>query len=125
MSPSLTDPLELPCGLVLPNRLARAAMTESIADRRNDPTDRHDRLYRAEAAGGAGVVLTGNVMVDRRHLERARNVVADAATDDRALRRWAEATAGVPTLVQLSHPGRQVTRFVQPHPVAPSTSPSP
>jgi 2,4-dienoyl-CoA reductase-like NADH-dependent reductase (Old Yellow Enzyme family) len=124
VSPSLTDPLELPCGLVLPNRLCRAAMTESIADRRNDPTARHDHLYRGEAAGGAGVVLTGNVMVDRRHLERARNVVVDAATDDEALRRWAAATSATPALVQLSHPGRQVTRYVQPHPVAPSDGPA-
>lgn len=124
VSPSLTDPLELPCGLVLPNRLCRAAMTESIADRRNDPSARHDRLYGAEAAGGAGVVLTGNVMVDRRHLERARNVVVDAATDDEALRRWARAAAGAPTLVQVSHPGRQETRYVQPHPVAASSGPA-
>lgn len=121
---ALTDPLELPCGLALANRLARAAMTEGIADRRNDPGERHVRLYAANARGGAGLVLTGNAMVDRRHLERARNVVIDAATDEAALRRWARSAAGAPTLVQLSHPGRQVNRYVQPHPVAPSDGPA-
>jgi 2,4-dienoyl-CoA reductase-like NADH-dependent reductase (Old Yellow Enzyme family) len=121
--PLLTDRLELPCGLVLANRLGRAAMTEALSDRRNDPTVRHERLYEANARGGAGLVLTGNVMVDRRHLERARNVVVDAATDVAGLRRWAASAATTPTLVQLAHPGRQVNRYVQPDPVSPSGGP--
>jgi 2,4-dienoyl-CoA reductase-like NADH-dependent reductase (Old Yellow Enzyme family) len=121
---ALSDPLALPCGLVLANRLGRAAMTEGIAGRRNDPSERHVRLYAANARGGAGFVLTGNAMVDRRHLERAGNVVIDAATDEAALRRWAASAAGTPTLVQLSHPGRQTTRIVQSHPVAPSVGPA-
>ena len=120
----LTDPLMLPCGLQLPNRLARAAMTEGISGPRNDPNERHERLYAANARGGAGLVMTGNAMVDRRHLERARNIVVDAATDEAALRRWATAASGSPALVQLSHPGRQVNRFVNAHPVAPSDGPA-
>lgn len=122
--PQLTAPLTLPCGLTLPNRIGRAAMTESLADRRNAPGPRHERLYRTTAAGGAGLVLTGNAMVDRAHLERARNVVVDAATDAEALRRWALSARATPTLVQLAHPGRQVTRYVQPRPVAPSPGPA-
>ncbi|GAA4822948.1 NADH:flavin oxidoreductase/NADH oxidase family protein [Actinomycetospora corticicola] len=121
---SLSEPLPLPCGAVLPNRLVRAAMTESIADRHGDASPRHERLYRAAAEGGPGLVITGNVMVDRAHLERARNVVVDSWTDDAALRRWAQAASAVPTIVQLSHPGRQTTRFVNPHPVGPSTGPA-
>ena len=120
----LNQPLELPCGLVLENRLCRAAMTEGIAGPRNDPSGRHRRLYGENAQGGAGLILTGNVMVDRRHLERARNVVADGATDAVAMRRWAQSAAAAPTLVQISHPGRQVNRFIQPHPVAPSDGPA-
>ena len=122
-APRLSDPLTLPCGLTLANRLGRAAMTEALSDRRNDPTIRHDRLYAANARGGAGLVLTGNVMVDRRHLERARNIVVDAATDTTALRRMAKSAAATPTLVQLAHPGRQVNRYVQPRPVSPSGGP--
>ena len=110
---ALTEPLTLPCGLRLENRLGRAAMTEGIAGPRNDPNERHVRLYAANARGGAGLVLTGNVMVDRRHLERARNIVIDSATDQAALERWAQSAAATPTLVQLSHPGRQVNRFIQ------------
>jgi 2,4-dienoyl-CoA reductase-like NADH-dependent reductase (Old Yellow Enzyme family) len=121
--PALTDPITLPCGLTLPNRLGRAAMTEGLADSRNDATVRHEQLYAANAAGGAGLIFTGNVMVDRRHLERARNVVIDHASDRRALHRWAEA-AGPHTLVQISHPGRQTNRFVQSHPLSPSGGPA-
>jgi len=121
---ALDDELTLPCGLVLANRLGRAAMTEGISGPRNDPNERHARLYRAAAAGGAGLVITGNVMVDRGHLERARNVVIDAATDELALRRWADSARATPTLVQISHPGRQTSRVVQPHPLAPSGGPA-
>lgn len=98
-------------------------MTEGLADGRNDPTERHFRLYSANAAGGAGLILTGNVMVDRRHLERARNVVLDSETDRAALEDWARA-AGPRALVQISHPGRQTTRFVQSSPVSPSGGPA-
>jgi 2,4-dienoyl-CoA reductase-like NADH-dependent reductase (Old Yellow Enzyme family) len=116
----LSDPLTLPCGLMLPNRIVKAAMTEALADADNNPTPRLDRLYEQFAAGRPGMLLTGNVMVDRRHLERARNVVVDDATDREALRRYAAACAPVPTIVQISHPGRQTTRVVQPRPVGPS-----
>jgi 2,4-dienoyl-CoA reductase-like NADH-dependent reductase (Old Yellow Enzyme family) len=122
-APALTDPITLPFGLTLPNRLGRAAMTEGLADSRNDATVRHEQLYAANAAGGSGLILTGNAMIDRRHLERARNVVLDYATDRRALHRWAEA-AGPRTLVQISHPGRQTNRFVQSRPVSPSGGPA-
>src|ERR1700712_2279663 len=116
----LTTPLTLPCGLTLPNRIVKAAMTEALADADNNPTPRLDRLYEQFAAGRPGMILTGNVMVDRRHLERARNVVVDGATDRAALRRYAAACEPVPTVVQISHPGRQTTRVVQPRPVGPS-----
>lgn len=124
MSPvAVTDPITLRCGLTLPNRLGRAAMTEGLANARNDPTVRHERLYAANASGGAGLILTGNVMIDRRHLERARNVVLDSATDRDRLRRWAE-SAGPHALVQISHPGRQANRFVQGEPLSPSGGPA-
>jgi 2,4-dienoyl-CoA reductase-like NADH-dependent reductase (Old Yellow Enzyme family) len=120
---ALSDPLRLPCGLVLPNRIAKAAMTECLADpRSNDPNSRHDRLYGRWGAGGVGLMITGNVMVDRRYLERTTNVVIDRRTDRAALARWARAaqSSGVPTLVQVNHPGRQCSVLVSRSPVAPS-----
>ena len=119
----LTDSLRLPCGLVLANRIAKAAMTECLADpRTNDANVRHEQLYRRWAQGGVGLMMTGNVMVDRRYLERTANVVLDSDTDRAALERWAQAaqSTGVPTLVQVNHPGRQCNVFVSRSPVAPS-----
>ena len=49
---SLHDPLHLPCGLVLPNRIMKAAMSEALADSGNSPGARLERLYRTWSKGG-------------------------------------------------------------------------
>ena len=76
----LKSPLTLPCGAVLPNRLAKAAMTEGLAPG-GVPGDDLVRLYSEWARGGCGMLLTGNGQVDRRHLERPGNVVIDGEPD--------------------------------------------
>jgi 2,4-dienoyl-CoA reductase-like NADH-dependent reductase (Old Yellow Enzyme family) len=121
----LSAPLSLPCGLTLPNRIAKAAMTEGLADPKHRPTDRLERLYRLWGEGGAGLLITGNVIVDRAHLERPGNVVLtpDPPKDLPAgLARWAQAgqVAGAKVLVQLSHAGRQTLARINARPVAPS-----
>jgi 2,4-dienoyl-CoA reductase-like NADH-dependent reductase (Old Yellow Enzyme family) len=97
-------------------------MTEGIADAYDDPTHEHATLYGRWADGGAGVLLTGNVMVDRRYLERPGNVVLDDRTDRDALAAWAKAGTrnGAHFWMQLSHPGRQCQRTTAAQPVAPS-----
>lgn len=118
---TLDAPLTLPSGLVLPHRIAKAPMTENLADADNQPTPALERLYRRWAAGAAGgLLVTGNLMVDRRFLERSRNVVADEHLDVARLARVREAAAGSPVIAQLNHPGRQTNRFVASRPVAPS-----
>ena len=43
-------------------------MTECLADPvTNDPNELHHRLYQRWSQGGAAMVITGNVMVDRRY----------------------------------------------------------
>jgi 2,4-dienoyl-CoA reductase-like NADH-dependent reductase (Old Yellow Enzyme family) len=118
----------LPCGALLKNRLAKSAMTEGLADSRNRATARHARLYRRWAEGGAGLLLTGNVQIDRAHLERPGNVVFDARPDDVhrvALAEWVKAgTAdGTHLWVQLNHAGRQTPKAVNPSPKAASAVP--
>ena len=73
----LTQPLRLPCGASLPNRLAKAAMTEGLADSWLRATPALERLYRTWSEGGSGLLLTGNVQVDRFDLERPGNVAID------------------------------------------------
>lgn len=118
----LTSPLPLPCGAVLRNRLAKAAMSEQLGDRANRPTAALERLYARWGAGGCGLVVTGNVMVDRRHVGEPRNVVLEDRRDLGALRRWARAgqAGGAAIWMQLNHPGRQSLRIAGSQPVAPS-----
>lgn len=118
--PAFSQPLALPSE-TLPNRLAKAAMTEGLADPRGRPTPLHERLYGAWADGGAGLLISGNVIVDRDHLERPGNVIlhgpADAETRS-AFSRWTAAARrnGAGFWMQISHAGRQTMRTVNPAP---------
>lgn len=121
----LAQPLDLPNGVVLKNRIGKAPLTEGLADPLNRATERHVRLYRRWAEGGAAVVVTGNVQVDRRYLERPGNVVVDGNGGFDELRAYAAAGTvnGTQLWMQISHPGRQTPRRVCAHPVAPSAVP--
>lgn len=117
----LNQPVTLPCGLRLKNRLVKAAMTEGLAGPEGLPNERHVRLYRTWAEGGGAVLITGNVMIDGSHLERPGNVILDRkpnAAVRSAFRSWAEAgsSEGSQMWMQLSHPGRQTQKRVNPNP---------
>lgn len=122
MTASLHSELVLPCGAILPNRIAKAAMTEGMADVKDNPTQALANLYHTWSEGGAGLLITGNVMIDRRYLERPGNVVLEDDQAMPALRRWAAAgtAAGNHLWMQISHPGRQCARIVSSQPVSPS-----
>jgi len=109
---ALAAPLTLPCGATLPNRLAKAATSEHLADRHGAPTRQLVNAYRALASSGAGLLISGNVMIDGSALEAPRNVVIEDDRHHEQLRRWASATEGTSTkfILQLSHPGRQTMR---------------
>ncbi|MFG3514361.1 NADH:flavin oxidoreductase/NADH oxidase family protein [Streptomyces bobili] len=120
---SLHGHLTLPNGQVLPNRIMKSALSEALADGRNAPDHRLEQLYRTWSRGGYGLIITGNVMVDRTQLGEPGNVVVEDDRDLAALTRWAATTkdAGIPTWVQLNHPGRQANLLALGHtPVAPS-----
>ncbi|WP_278255765.1 hypothetical protein [Nocardioides convexus] len=119
---SLQQPFALPHGPALPNRIAKAALSESLADRAHNPGDRIKTLYRRWSGNGSGLVITGNVMVDRRAIGEPGNVVVE---DDRAfadLVEWAQIIKadGAIAWAQINHPGRQAPRTLTPRPVAPS-----
>ncbi|MBB4688480.1 NADH:flavin oxidoreductase/NADH oxidase family protein [Amycolatopsis jiangsuensis] len=121
----LAEPLQLRCGAVLPHRLAKSALSEQLGDRRNAPTAELAELYRTWARGGAGLLVTGNVMVDPAALGEPRNVALPARPDAAAYRRWARTVEGTDARlwVQLNHPGRQSPRYLSRQPVAPSAVP--
>ena len=125
MTDALAQKLTLPCGAILPNRLAKAAMTEGLATPGGLPTAELERLYGLWSDGGAGMLLSGNIQVDADHLERPGNVVIDREPDQAmqaALQSWAEAGTrnGNHFWAQISHAGRQTQKPVNPHPKAPS-----
>ncbi|MGC0365822.1 deazaflavin-dependent oxidoreductase (nitroreductase family) [Rhodococcus sp. 27YEA15] len=116
---ALATPLTLACGQVLPNRVMKAALSEGLATDTHAPDVRLERLYTQWGAGGYGLIVTGNVMVDRRHLGEPGNVAVDDDRDLDALTRWAKSThdGGAPIWMQLNHPGRQA------NPLATGTKP--
>ncbi|KAJ8603750.1 hypothetical protein CTAYLR_000286 [Chrysophaeum taylorii] len=100
----------LPCGVRLKNRLCKAATSEHLGEpRQNDVTPELVRLYERWGDGGAGLIITGNVIVSRGALEAPRNVVLDERTEMDGVRAWARACrrGGAVAIVQLSHAGRQ------------------
>ncbi|WP_310476737.1 NADH:flavin oxidoreductase/NADH oxidase family protein [Sandarakinorhabdus sp.] len=115
----------LPNGQQFRNRVAKAAMTEGLAFRDGLPNQAHETLYRRWADRGCGLLLTGNVQIDRGHLERPGNVIVDGpltAEAKAAWARWAAASTSGDTQawVQISHAGRQTQKSVNPTPKAPS-----
>lgn len=124
-SATADSPLPLACGLVLPNRIAKAAMSERLAAAERAPSEGLLRLYERWSRGGAGLLITGNVMVDPGALGEDGNVVVEDERHVEGLRAWADAarSGGARVMAQLNHPGRQTPRNLSPQPVAPSAVP--
>jgi 2,4-dienoyl-CoA reductase-like NADH-dependent reductase (Old Yellow Enzyme family) len=110
MSTELFSPLVLRSGGTLRNRIAKAAMEEGMAGSSQLPDERLISLYRRWGAGGAGLLITGNVMVHAEALTGPGGVVLDEHTPLEPFTRWAEAgkAGGAGMWMQINHPGRQV-----------------
>src|SRR6478609_6182118 len=110
MSGELFTPLPLRSGQVLRNRIAKAAMEENMAGDGQLPGERILTLYRRWAAGGAGLLITGNVMVHAEALTGPAGVVLDQYARLKPFTEWAKAakSGGGVVWMQINHPGRQV-----------------
>lgn len=128
----MEKPFNLPSGLKLSNRLVKSAMTEDLSDTRGFVTNELINLYdKWSKNSGLGVLISGNVQVDRRHLERARNVCLDKnfpQTDYSMaqLRKWTSTVKqhGTKFICQLAHAGRQSNVLVSKKAYAPSNIPT-
>ena len=102
--------LALPNGMSIPNRIAKAAMEENMADLNQAPSEALMRLYQAWAEGGAGLMITGNVMVDRRAMTGPGGVVLEDEKYLATFKRWAQIgrAKGAQFWLQINHPGRQM-----------------
>lgn len=123
--PSVRSPFTLPNGTVLPNRLAKSAMSEALGGTNGRVTPALVRLYARWARSGLGLMMTGNVMIDRRALGEPGNVVIEDERDLPLLRDWAQAGSahGTPLWMQINHPGKQAIRGLNAETVAPSAVP--
>ncbi|WP_027819980.1 NADH:flavin oxidoreductase/NADH oxidase family protein [Paraburkholderia bannensis] len=104
------DKLALPNGSTIPNRIAKAAMEENMADAHHAPSAQLMRLYQSWAEGGAGLLITGNVMVDSRAMTGPGGVVLENDRHLDAFRKWARTgrAKGAQFWLQINHPGRQM-----------------
>lgn len=125
MSTTISQPITLQNGRKIKNRLLKSAMSEQLGLPNRDSGDALVNLYKQWADGGCGVLVSGNIMVDRKHLGEPRNVVLDEQSDLSAFRKWAAAGSSNNTefWAQLNHPGKQSPAFVNPQPIAPSAIP--
>lgn len=121
----LAQPLRLPNGGSLRNRLAKSAMSEALASYDNHVTPALPALYRRWAASGIGLLITGNVMIDRRALGEPGNVALEDESDLPLLRQWAEAATsqGAQIWMQLNHPGKQSPKGLNAYNLSPSAIP--
>jgi len=101
-------------------------MTERIADSNNFVSEKHLNLYQRWSEGGCGLLISGNVMVDRYNIEGAGNIILEERTFSKQknmLKRWAEISTANNThfWMQLSHAGRQTPGEINSSPLAPSS----
>ncbi|NML29323.1 NADH:flavin oxidoreductase/NADH oxidase family protein [Paraburkholderia antibiotica] len=119
------DKLALPNGSIIQNRIAKAAMEENMADADHAPSEQLMRLYQAWAEGGAGLLITGNVMVDSRAMTGPGGVVLEDDGHLHAFRRWSRISRskGAHVWLQINHPGRQMRANLGQQTWAPSAVP--
>lgn len=110
MTSDLFAPLLLRSGQVLANRIGKAAMEENMAGDGQLPGKQIFTLYRRWAEGGAGLLITGNVMVHAEALTGPAGVVLDERSPLKPFAEWANVgkSGGGSVWMQINHPGRQV-----------------
>lgn len=104
---NLLEPLDLPCGLTLKNRIAKSAMSDSLGDGTGHPTAGQIRLYQRWADGGVAVSIIGEVQGSSDYAEKPGNLVLDGNSDLNRFRELARqgGTNGTGLWLQLGHAG--------------------
>jgi 2,4-dienoyl-CoA reductase-like NADH-dependent reductase (Old Yellow Enzyme family) len=120
--PNLNRPLTLRSKLTIPNRLAKAAMSENLANQKFLPDTELLRLYESFGASGAGLLITGNILVDHKSLGEPNNIALEEDTPLENFIQWSNTAKKNGSLIwgQINHPGRQSPVLLSKQPVAPS-----
>ncbi|WII94179.1 NADH:flavin oxidoreductase/NADH oxidase family protein [Kingella negevensis] len=108
-------------GVTAKNRFFKSAMEEQLA-KQNRVSKKLVKLYDVWAKGGAGVLVTGNVMISENGKGSPDDVVLENDSDLPMLQKWAQAGTQNNTLLimQINHAGKQSPKALSPEPVAPS-----
>ncbi|MEM9426032.1 MAG: NADH:flavin oxidoreductase/NADH oxidase family protein [Pseudomonadota bacterium] len=103
----LAQPLTLPCGATLKNRIAKSAMSDSLGDGAGNPTDDQIRLYGRWAKGGLALSIIGEVQATPHFAEKPGNLILNGHSDRDMLKRLANAGASdnAHLWLQLGHAG--------------------
>nr|WP_297347612.1 NADH:flavin oxidoreductase/NADH oxidase family protein [uncultured Glaciecola sp.] len=103
-------PLILPNGLAIKNRFVKAAMEENMSEGYQLPGTALENLYAAWAKGGVGIIITGNVMVDKMAMTGPGGVALEAESPIEPFQAWAKVAKqnNTTVIMQINHPGRQV-----------------
>ena len=107
---SVFTSVTLPSGLVLKNRLVKAAMEENLAEADLTPSQVLKNCYNAWAEGGVGLIITGNVMVDHLAMTGPGGLALEHNTDVTPFAELARLGQQNDSkiVMQINHPGRQV-----------------
>ena len=121
----LEEEMILPNGSILKNRIAKSAMSENLSNKNNEPTAILIEVYKKWAQSGAGLLITGNIMIDSKAIGEPRNVVVENRKNFGMLKEWAESVKGTNTQLwaQINHPGRQAMEPINKDLKAPSAVP--
>jgi 2,4-dienoyl-CoA reductase-like NADH-dependent reductase (Old Yellow Enzyme family) len=112
----------LPNGIVLKNRIAKAAMEENMADRNHAPSKELIELYQRWAKGGSDLLITGNVMVNHKAMTGPNGVILEDDEHIDQFIQWSKQTrqSGSHIVMQINHPGRQMQAALGQETIAPS-----
>lgn len=119
---AIGQPYTLPSGVTVKNRIAKSALSEGIAEANGRPSQALFNLYKRWGAGGAGILFTGNVMVDKDHLVNPNVLIAEDSAFLEDYKKLAEAAQedGTQLWMQINHPGRQSPIYLDKAPVSAS-----
>ena len=103
----LFETLELPCGVILKNRITKSAMSASLGDGTGHPAAAHNRLYQRWADGGLALSIIGEVQPLPNYAEKPGNLVLNANSDVSRFQALAQhgSRNGALLRLQLGHAG--------------------
>ena len=113
---NLTKELILPCGAKLHNRINKSAMSENMSPKNHRPNESILQVYQRWADGGAGLIITGNIMIDRKAIAEPGNILVEDKTDVELLKQWANVVKNtrLHLWAQINHPVQQsIVSFYQ------------